>query len=531
MSNLSFLNQKGKPVWGSSVYRLEIISDSRRLSVEFKGVITLYERRHESIARHFEDLTTFIDALKEFWQTSLPNAKIQDTRLARWLEEYLTELNIRTTFNETMDAMRGKIVEVRTLEVSEERKLEADQLEMFIDKKENFINTGITKSIKGDLTDIKEIDKVLTKFLEDNKKGRSLIATSTISFKDSNNQERVMNETKSIVEPILDEHVSLWTGFSNTFSETVSEVTIVDVIPYCYKLLNSSADRKGEKTEEMINEGLKISWKFGNLDPEEKVRVDYELDHRMMRTILIRDDNDITLLNTFEEIKKEGNDIWVEASYSFREKTDILENVVILDQLPNNLQFISSTPEATEPQGKISTYSTGIEIEWTHNNVPVNTQFVVTYDLRENLRVYRDNITIQDEKENTIADVIKVVKPLKNEDGYGIIFAVHAFENMHDLIITDRVSIDFKIEAIASDSGNIEEEMDSIMKNNKWRLTDIKKGETLYAYFRYIGTKKYDLSHFNVLIPDKASIIVEQKIINKSDKLILPNTYHTQVDV
>lgn len=528
---VSYSNLRGFAVWGSSVYRIEIISESQKLSSDFSGVLTLFERRHEVSKQKFDDLKSFINILRNTWQTVLPNARLQEARVARWLEEYLTEIGIRTSYREAFDAMRGIVEEVQTLVVSEEKKLEEPQIQKLVEVRDDYIATGITKSIDGDLTDIKGIEKVLTKFLDDHKPIRSKSALSSISFKDTNSQTRGMEEHKGITDPILDENVTLWTGFNNTFSDTVKELEIVDIIPYCYKLIEAKCNHEHETSQKLGENGLEITWKIERLEPGEKVQIEYDLAYRMMRTILIRDDNDITLLHTYEDIKNEGNDIWIESNYEFREKTNILENVKILDQIPNHYQLISSQPDVSEPLGKKSDYSTGTEIEWTHNDVPVNTQFQVIYDLKENQKMYRDKIIIQDESENILAEVLKLVKPLKNANGYGVIFAVEAKTKLDELVINDRVAVDFKVEAIHADEGNINQEAGEIMKKIKWQILDPPKNKINQAYFRYVGDGKYDLSQFNVIIPKKTSIIVSQELVTKTEKVVLPYTYQEKVDI
>ncbi len=528
---MSYSNLKGFTVWGTSSYRIEIISDSTRLTSDFSGTLILWERRHLSSKKKFDNLESFIALLQETWQSVLPNARLQDARVARWLEEYLSELNIQTTYQQTFDAVRGIVEEVQTLEISEEKKLEQDLIEKLVEKKEDFIITGITKSIKGDLTDIKGIEKVLTKFLSEHKPVRVKNVLSTISFKDSNSQTRGMKENKGITDPILDENVSLWTGFNNTFSEAVKELQIVDVIPYSYKLISSSCKSEHSRSEQLTETGLEITWNFNEVNPGEKILIQYELDYRMVRTILIQDDNDLTLLHTYEDIKKDGSDRWIDARYDFKEKTDILEHVKILDQLPPNYQLLSTQPEPVEPLGKVTHYTSGVEIEWSHSNVPVNTQFMVTYDLTENQRMYRDKFIVQDKNENIVAEIIKVIKPLKNDTGYGVIMAIEAKAEISEILLVDRVSADFKIEAVHADSGNIIQEPGEIMKRMKWHLNDINPGNVQYAYFKYIGENKHELSNFSVIFPNKQSVILNQEIINKNEKVVFPFIYQNQIDV
>ncbi|MCY3410241.1 MAG: hypothetical protein INQ03_01265 [Candidatus Heimdallarchaeota archaeon] len=527
---MSYLNQRGKQVWGSSVYRIEILTESKRLNAEFAGKMTLFERRHEASTKLFENIEMFIEYLKEMWAVVLPNRNIQDARVARWVEEYLNELNIQCSYQEALDAMRGLIEEVETLEITEEKKLEEDQIQKLVEVTDDYIITGITKSIKGDLTDLSSIEKVLTKFLADNKPTRDTSAKSTISFKDSNAQTRGMEENRKIVLPILDENISLWTGYSNTFSDPVKELSIVDVIPYCFKLVKVDCEYEHKKSERLTEAGREITWEFGDIPPGNKIQVNYELEHRMIRTILIRDDNDITLLHMFEDIKREGQDIWVETQYTFREKTDVLEHVKILDQFPNNFQFSSSTPEATEPLGVVREFSTGAEVEWTHKNVPVNTQFVVTYDLKENQKIYRDKIILQDDNDQVIAEVMKLVKPLNRQKGYGIIFAIQTFGTIPEILITDRVSQTFKIEGVHVDYGNIEEEQGDIMKKIRWKLIDLEKSQIYMAFFKYLGSDNLDFSNFNIIIPNRASAILEQETNHKAEKIVLPYIYQTKVD-
>ena len=80
---------KGKLIWGTPVFRIHCELESKRFGKEFKGSLTLLERRHEVSTNKFSSLEQFIVVLRNLWSSSLRVSTIQDTRLARWIEEYL----------------------------------------------------------------------------------------------------------------------------------------------------------------------------------------------------------------------------------------------------------------------------------------------------------------------------------------------------------------------------------------------------------------------------------------------------------
>ncbi|MHA2253457.1 MAG: hypothetical protein ACXAD7_24075, partial [Candidatus Kariarchaeaceae archaeon] len=455
---MSFGQFKGKLVWGSSVFRILLETESKRLGSNFSGNLFLYERRHEQSKVAFSNHNQFLTGVKEMWQSSLSVASVQDSRIARWIEEYFTELGIQVSYQVILDALRGQFEEVKPIEVSSEKVIQDVELTSFIQDKAEVQSRGLQRTIEGDLDDQEEMERILENYLLENKQVRKDKVKSTGSFKLADGTERSFDENKTIIDTPLSTELTLESGFNNTFGFAIMDISISDVIPYDFEIadIKVSGEHANQSGQNKTEDGLEVTWTIPKLEPGQNTSVEYILDKRMLRTILIRDDNDVTLLHTYEDIKKQDNDIWVESTYIFHDKTPIVENVKILDQLPSDLKLKASRPDAVPPSGKISPGIKETEVTWSYSNVPAQTQFVVEYDLIENPRIFRDVISLLDQNDETVAEIVKIVKPLSNTNGYGVIFAVKSLQEIpRDITIQDVLSSTIEVNEVHLDAGEI----------------------------------------------------------------------------
>ncbi|MHA2402877.1 MAG: hypothetical protein ACXADH_07800, partial [Candidatus Kariarchaeaceae archaeon] len=431
---MSFDQFKGKLVWGSSVFRILLDTENKRLSANFTGRLVLFDRRHEKSKLEFKSLNHFLTGLKSMWQNSLRVSTVQDTRIARWIEEYLGELGIQASYQTIIGALRGQFEELKPIEVSVEEEIPNAEIPTYISDTETIQSRGVRRKIKGDLDDKEQVETLLDNYLLENKQIRKTAVNTVGSYKLPDGSETKYGDSKQIIASPLSTSLTFESGYTNKVGNMITDINFSDVIPYDYEItdIKITGSSITEKSREKTEKGLKVEWIIPRLDSGQSVLIEYILEKRMLRTILIRDDYDITLLHTYQNINKQDDDIWIEGKYLFQEKTPVVENVKILDQIPSDLKLNSSRPEAIEPLGKMSQGIKETEITWSHSEVPSQTQFVVEYELIENARIFRDLINLVDDSDETVAEIVKIVKPLTKTQGYGVIFAIKAYQSIPD---------------------------------------------------------------------------------------------------
>ncbi|MDH5403251.1 MAG: hypothetical protein OEZ01_03220 [Candidatus Heimdallarchaeota archaeon] len=522
---------QGKLIAGSSVHRILFEINSTRLRPDLSGTLTLYERRHEKSKLTFDSLIDFMVKVRQLWSTS-STATIPDIRLARWIEQYFVELNISASYEEILSAVKGEFKEVPPIEVSPPVDLTREQIIEFHPEQEEYITIGKKMNIVGTIVDLKELEEMLDNFIRENLPNRTEFAAYKYIFNiDGSSKE--MNGNNPIVDFPLDDESIITSGFLNNFNEDVLDVVVENIIPYDYSIRSINSHPGYEKIkEEKTKYGYAVTWKIAKIEAKQTAIIEYNLAKRMQRTILIRDDEEIIILQLYENINKKGKDIWIESKYNFLSNTPIVENVKIVDQIPGEYSIKSTKPEITKSLGKINKSSYTTEISWSHTDVPANTLFSIEYDLDDQPHLFRDSINIINKSNEVIGEIVKLVKPLNNKMGYGIIIAYRLIKSIdHILQIQDTISSNFQVEIITNEIGKIIESTDNNSKIITWKLENTELNKISRSYLRINGVGKYDLENFTVTNENNSlKIKTGTESTVRVEKIHLPNDFIYQVD-
>ena len=96
----------------------------------------------------------------------------------------------------------------------------------------------------------------------------------------------------------------------------------------------------------------------------------------------------------------------------------------------------------------------GTDILWSYANVPANTQLNVEYELKSNTRMFKDQINLISKGNSHLADIVKVIKPLENAVGYGIIYSINASTEIpQDIVIKDTLPAGYIYNLISVEHG------------------------------------------------------------------------------
>jgi hypothetical protein len=267
----------------------------------------------------------------------------------------------------------------------------------------------------------------------------------------------------------------------------------------------------------------------------QEIKIEYKLGQKMLRTIIVRDDNDLNILQLQDNISFEGNDIWIDSSYIFQDKTPIIEDVKVLDQIPGDLKVLKGSPEIVSPRAKMVETPHGTEIIWSFKNVTALTQMRIEYELTQAPKLYRDIITIVDKKNNPVADVIKVIKSLNNEDGWGVIYGVKAINAKEiDIYVEDHFPSKFKINSIPTEIGQIETAENGENVKIRWSVQNPPIGKEIVIYFKLIGNTDGDLDLTSFKVGSMSKTLSADKTSetrSEREEIIMPDTYYYEVDI
>ena len=93
-----------KAIWGSARYFIKIDPFTNVFSTSMSGLVSFFDTHgliNEKECRGLQDL---VRTVLEFWSTILAP---HETRVARWIEEYLSEINIAANYNLLLRLLRS----------------------------------------------------------------------------------------------------------------------------------------------------------------------------------------------------------------------------------------------------------------------------------------------------------------------------------------------------------------------------------------------------------------------------------------
>jgi len=536
VDKMSYGIMKGKLIWGTPVFRIHCELESKRFGREFKGTLTLLERRHEVSTNKFSSLEQFIVVLRNLWSNSLRVSTIQDTRLARWIEEYLPELGLHVPYNDILDATKGQYIETPPIEVEDEVVLTPEEIREIVPEASDPTITGVTRTLKGAISDQEELERILDKFIIEYKSNRTQSAQSKFRYEiDGKKKEDDLVFTFNFSS--VKNEITLVTSYKNVNPQTMTTIEITECIPADYGVVDQKTlQGQPEKiSEEEKHEGLEIVWKLAQLAPNEEVKFEYKLIQKMLRTIIVHDDNDLNILQLQDDIHFEGNDIWIDSSYTFQDKTPIIEDVKVLDQIPRNLKVVRCQPDIAPPRAKMVETPYGTEIIWSFRNVDALTQMKIEYELSQAPKMYREIITIVDKDDNPVADIVKIVKSLKNSEGWGVIYGIKSINSDQlNLQVEDQFPSIFNLDSIHSDFGEVETQDAGDTTVIRWSIDNPSEGKEIMTYFKLVGKtdNELDLTSFNV----RSNTANFQKgksseMRMEREEVIMPDIFYYEVDI
>ncbi len=431
-----------KTIWGSTRYFIRIEPNTNLFSTSMDGLVSFYDTGGLINHRECNNLHEIVRTVQEFWSTILPP---HETRVARWVEEYFTELGIQNDYNIILRLIKSEeLIEQRIEDLILETTVinTAHFEEVFeTDEKSKIIGVEVSTTHIPDDTYIQS--ELIQKLIEDNKYQVPNEVKSGKQFKLTNGETKNIDTNNSIDIGDSIGDITISSRLKNEYNEAITDIKIVDEIPYCFSIDDMTIEgidiKPVIKKKEKI---LEIEWKIPEITPGSKAEIKYKMKQKINRTILEIIENKINVFNTFEEIVPSGLEFVANTKYINAHKK-IVEELHIMDELPPEFDVLKSNPEAIPPRGIIEKARLkGVNIRWQQKNINPGQILEKTYSLDYFPYLFRGKKIVKDAEGNIILKAAKFIQPIDNEIGYRLVYILKCIRDVEEIIsIEDAIPI------------------------------------------------------------------------------------------
>lgn len=450
-------------IWGSARYFIKIDPYTDVFSTSMSALVSFFDTHGLINEKECRNLQEIARTVFEFWSTILPP---HETRVARWIVEYLSEINIIGNYNLLLRLLRSDEDVAGDLEdlITDTKSVATEDFEKAFDIPEDTKIIGHEVTITRLPEDEYLRNELLQKILEDNKYQIPSTIKSRSQFKLSNGEIVTTEKENSLGIGETQRDVILFSVLENEYDEPITEVEIVDKIPYYFEVEEMRIDNlEIDPTKAKEEKVLEVIWKIPEIQPKEKIEISYKLAKRINRTILEIVQNEvIAVLNTFENITASGLDFFSHTKY-INIHNRPLHELLIVDEIPPEFNVIRTDPEALSPTGVIEKAKLkGINIQWKQKQVGVDQTLEKIYTLDYFPYLFRGKKIIENEEGRTIFKIAKFIMPSEKEMGYTVFYIIkNVRSESTDLIsLMDKLPLNHTIVGREPEESQIMEQID-----------------------------------------------------------------------
>ena len=272
----------------------------------------------------------------------------------------------------------------------------------------------------------------------------------------------VLDDFKS--EVTLDLDYTAKSAITNEFEDELVDVEIVNTIPFNFQVVNINTDFELDE-KKRTSDGLVFTWKKDRIEPGEKISVEYILRKRVERSIVLRKENKVSVINSFHSIEQD-----LEANLDFVNTSGmVFHEILIEDVIPPELVVNKSdTPKKIKPV-TIPTHDSTL-YRWIFSTLTPGDNFSVNYQFREKplTRHYKDEI----EFDVGVVKIEKISQPVVDSTQCEYMW-FYSLENpiSDDITITDRIPLDFNLLLVDPAHLNPSIENEKTHKRLTWKLS------------------------------------------------------------
>jgi hypothetical protein len=485
------------------------------------GLVSFYDTRDLINEKECANLHELVRTVYDFWATILAP---HETRVARWIEEYFENMGIRSDYSLLLRLIRSEELIIQQLEeiILETVKIQTDHLSNLLEIDENTAIIG--RLIK--LQQLPEDELVMNELVQKVLEGHQIDVPSSIKgFHQFNlgTEKKTVELEKSVNVGDTIGSYSITSTIINRYDEPITDIEVVDQIPYSYNVLMVDCDNKDAQKEQIKGEdALNMKWKLDELEPKGRVTITYYVKRRINRIILEIGENDITILKTFENINPSDLEYRAYTKY-LNSREDNLKELYIADTIPPEFNILRTVPEAIAPQGIIERAKMkGITVRWKHTKVKPNDLVEKTYQLDYFPYLYRGKKLIQDKDRRNIMKCLKILQPSSKGSGYKIVYVIRALEHLEDMIsFTEKIPVNHVlVNTEPAEAQILEETIDENQKSLTWVTNAPERNQDIMVILTISGDTQPLLETFNVQLGDKTEVEVLEKETNVERELL-----------
>ncbi len=515
---------QGKGIWGSTRYFIKIDLNSNIFSTTTSGIVAFYDTKGLIQEKECNNLKEIVQTVFDFWSTILAP---HETRVARWVEEYFNEMGVASDYNLIMRLLKSdELFEPEFEKIVEEKKsIDNTLFEQAYEIAEDNIITGHTSSLIELPKDEFQRDEFVRKLIEENKVEVPEEIKSRTSFTLPNGETKELLKKDSIDVGNEIGNYNILSGFENDYEETVSDVQIINEIPYSFKI--EKIDIEGANIEPLKKKqdhALEVIWEIPEVEPKKKIEISYNMRRRINRTIVEIADDKVNVLNSYEEIKEEGLKYLADTKYI--NLTNKPLSLYITDEIPPEFSLIRTNPDTIPPEGLVEEVrKKGVKVKWVHKKIDKQDVLEKSYILDYYPYLFRGKKVYIDGNGNEVAKAVKIIYPIQGQESYKLIYVIKNIniEQKKNVSILDAIPNQHLIMTKIPEDTQIVEETDGEKKKLSW-VTDLpKKNNLTKVEIKITGTKEPLFELFKIQIGEKKEgEILDSDSIIKRDMVSLP---------
>ena len=511
---------KGKQVWGSTRYFINIDLYTNVFSPSMSGLVSFYDTRGLIAEKDCRNLHELVRAVYEFWTTILPP---HQTRVARWLEEYFTEMGIPSDYRLILRLIKTEEIAERPLEDLIEPSTEVDSssyLEPMKIREDSNLRVLVTK-LKQQIEDEFEITDIIQKVIEKNSLKLPNVIKRTYQFQLG--AEDVIHETEFNIEigSKIGEY-KVVTRFENIYGAEITNIKIVDLLPFSYKIEDIVKSKERDYAIKRQKNGIEVVWTFDKLENNGVIAIEYHLSKRIKRTVLEIIGNEMYMIESFNDIEPHGLDFGAELYYSNIHANPV-EYLFIFDEIPAEYKIIRTDPDAIPPIGMIEKPKMrGTIIRWKHKNIKPGDNLNKMYLMDYYPYVIRSVIKIRTKEGKELLKSLKLLKIMTGEQGYKIMYVIKALSNIEGVItLTDKIpQTDVIVNKEPAESQVLVDETGSKHKNITWVIDAPKENKYKKLLLYVTGSVTPLVGHMSIQLENIGDMAKVERVTSIKRELI-----------
>lgn len=228
------------------------------------------------------------------------------------------------------------------------------------------------------------------------------------------------------------------TEITNEFEDDLIDIEIVNTIPFSFEVVNIKTDFKLDE-KKPTTEGLVFTWKKDKIEPGEKISVEYILRKRVERSIILRKENKVSVVNLYHSVQQQ-----MQANLDFVNTSGkVFHEILVEDVIPPELIVNQTKTNKKIKPMTIPTHDSTL-YRWIFSSLPPGDNFSVYYEFREKplTRHYKDEIECAD----GLVRIEKISEPVIDSTQYEYLWLFSVEKPIPDNItLIDRIPSDYNL--------------------------------------------------------------------------------------